>query len=672
MADARPLVGAGAARRPARRRSVAAVCAVAAALCGGAGVAFTGGAPSMGSLAASTSGTQKTRGGTKSGAGGAVATSAAPSSSPEVRASRVVDAGSTVRSSEIYPFLAASGAALVEPHVETNLTVHGAPDEASADPETWAWTVVQQNDMGESSAVLQLGEYVGRFGSTSIVLVFHSVGSYVATARWLGDVSTHVAAEANLICRYVRRNVRALSESERTRYLDGFQTLLRVNGTAGRRSFGAGYVSAHELTAVHLREAGQRLGDHMHDGVGFLTQHVALTSAFETSLQTIDASLAVPYWDFTEDRSAASTLEDLFDPAKNDVWRADWFGSATGSNHAVAEGRFAYQRVPAASDVASSVQNPFGLLRAPWNVNKSPFVTRAHAFCDATFALDDWPSCATHYDLAFSDATASWYGFANAASYAPHGGVHFMVGGYDNCGDVHARLDDVITPLGVGSLELALLQVPKNLWRNMLAEVPESCASDAPQAACHLRCVENAANASFEERAFFSRGMDRDYGSWLDDLNATGWARVLEVLCTTPWSPGEQVEAASPLDVSFWPIHPTLDRLTQYRRLVKPFDGNASDASWLGSSDHSAYCSTPKPDYECHGHHPWDLTVFQTDHYDAGSGRFVRRFATNAEIFEYSNPSDYKLPYVYDSFEWPHCEADGVVFPKPRAQSSSS
>ncbi|KAH8076905.1 hypothetical protein JL720_10203 [Aureococcus anophagefferens] len=225
----------------------------------------------------------------------------------------------------------------------TNLTVHGAPDEASADPETWAWTVVQQNDMGESSAVLQLGEYVGRFGSTSIVLVFHSVGSYVATARWLGDVSTHVAAEANLICRYVRRNVRALSESERTRYLDGFQTLLRVNGTAGRRSFGAGY--------------------------------------------TIDASLAVPYWDFTEDRSAASTLEDLFDPAKNDVWR-------TG--------------------------------RAP-------------------------PPCA-----------------------------------------------------------------------------------------------ENAANASFEERAFFSRGMDRDYGSWLDDLNATGWARVLEVLCTTPWSPGEQVEAASP------------------------------------------------------------------------------------------------------------------------------
>ena len=65
-------------------------------------------------------------------------------------------------------------------------------------------------------------------------------------------------------------------------------------------------------------------------------------------------------------------------------------------------------------------------------------------------------------------------------------------------------------------------------------------------------------------------------------------------------------------------------------------------------------------------------TFARSSYYDAVSGRFVRRFATNAEIFEYSNPSDYKLPYVYDSFEWPHCEADGVVFPKPRAQSSSS
>lgn len=204
----------------------------------------------------------------------------------------------------------------------------------------------------------------------------------------------------------------------------------------------------------------------------------------------------------------------------------------------------------------------------------------------------------------------------------------------------------------------------------MLAEAPETCSSDAPQAECHLRCVESAANVSFGKRVFYSRGMARDYGSWLDDLNATSWSAVIDVLCETPWSPGEQVEAASPLDVSFWPIHPTLDRLTQYRRLVKPFDdATTTDASWLGTSD--SYCSTPKASFECEGHHPWDLTVFETDHYDPTSGRFVRRYATNAEIFDYSNPSDYKLPYVYDAFQWPHCDAAGQSFPKPPVASSS-
>ena len=93
-----------------------------------------------------------------------------------------------------------------------------------------------------------------------------------------------------------------------------------------------------------------------------------------------------------------------------------------------------------------------------------------------------------------------------------------------------------------------------------------------------------------------------------------------------------------------------------------------ADASWLGTSD--SYCSTPKATFECEGHHPWDLTVFETDHYDPTSGRFVRRYATNAEIFDYSNPSDYKLPYVYDTFQWPHCEAIGQSFPRPPSTAS--
>ena len=39
----------------------------------------------------------------------------------------------------------------------------------------------------------------------------------------------------------------------------------------------------------------------------------------------------------------------------------------------------------------------------------------------------------------------------------------------------------------------------------------------------------------------------------------------------TPFTPGEQIESASPIDPSFWPIHPTMDRLLQYKRMAMDF-----------------------------------------------------------------------------------------------------
>ena len=35
---------------------------------------------------------------------------------------------------------------------------------------------------------------------------------------------------------------------------------------------------------------------------------------------------------------------------------------------------------------------------------------------------------------------------------------------------------------------------------------------------------------------------------------------------------------------------------------------------------------------------------------------------TNGEILEYSNPHEYRLPYIYDNFQWTHCEAAGYRF----------
>ena len=41
--------------------------------------------------------------------------------------------------------------------------------------------------------------------------------------------------------------------------------------------------------------------DHMHDVLGFLTQHMGLTLSFEQRLQAVDPSISMPYWDYTID-----------------------------------------------------------------------------------------------------------------------------------------------------------------------------------------------------------------------------------------------------------------------------------------------------------------------------------------------------------------------------------
>ena len=116
--------------------------------------------------------------------------------------------------------------------------------------------------------------------------------------------------------------------------------------------------------------------------------------------------------------------------------------------------------------------------------------------------------------------------------------------------------------------------------------------------------------------------------------------------------------------MSFWPIHPTLDRLLQYKRIVMPF----TDPSW-GSDGTTGpmgtmYCTNPMTS-QCMGHHAEDVTPFLTNSMD-DDGNFASSYLTNAEIFNISSPSNYKLHYIYDGFEWSHCDEAGFKFKPTR------
>ena len=108
------------------------------------------------------------------------------------------------------------------------------------------------------------------------------------------------------------------------------------------------------------------------------------------------------------------------------------------------------------------------------------------------------------------------------------------------------------------------------------------------------------------------------------------------------------MEAASPADVSFWPIHPTMERLLQYKMIVRPF----TDLNWANdaSNDNLPGDGTTLCEYtdesQCEGHHGYDITTFVTSSIDPNTGVVTNDYLTNGELLHSIDPNDYKMTCV--------------------------
>jgi hypothetical protein len=67
------------------------------------------------------------------------------------------------------------------------------------------------------------------------------------------------------------------------------------------------------LTRFHYFNAAQHDQDHIHDDNGFLAQHhLKMTNIYETSVQSVDSTIALSYWDFTIDNALGYLTKDSF------------------------------------------------------------------------------------------------------------------------------------------------------------------------------------------------------------------------------------------------------------------------------------------------------------------------------------------------------------------------
>jgi len=149
-----------------------------------------------------------------------------------------------------------------------------------------------------------------------------------------------------------------------------------------------------------------------------------------------------------------------------------------------------------------------------------------------------------------------------------------------------------------------------------------------------------------------------------EDSDHEGWTKWREFICSGNGFKiftGDHLESASPADPSFWPIHPTTERLLQLKLATGGFDAyewptNApAGGDWV--CNHNTCYPTEDSDkgfYSscCYGHYEFDRLL------DFTTGNRSNYYGpTNSEIYLGNDPSsdDYNMPYIYDSFDWNHC-----------------
>ena len=612
----------------------------------------------------------------------------------------------SLKTTSSYPWLTRNR--LVEPYRETNIEVnlYSAPAEANAvkcDFEVslasseGVYGNIKRESLVRDRGTLDLSTDDAASWRGSFSHPFEAPGQYsVSLSCSVERHDTVVEFQDTLDCFYVRRELRELSTKMRDDFLDAFQVMASTPTAEGVKIYDVNYRSLEDMEIIHVAGSSLKRVDHLHDGLGLITQHAAMTADFELALQSVNPAVAVPYWDFTIDsyeahldaKAKGLPAADYGEIFKNGLlFSGDWFGKTNFESHRVVGGRFADQTVPRSYEY--EIRSPYGFLRAPWNLNPSKYVTRYHKFCgekisaqffvNTTYDADDvknhlaWPTCDTHFSYTNTDTYDSWYEFAAKIGYQPHAPVHAWIGGIGGGSCEDGTWDELyhagkITHQQLMTIKHKAFYFLRKAYKDNVIQVPKHCSADTPVSECKWICEEN----------FWDTEDGEDYAvTYFDIKKSHPYYKevVTKITCETPFWPGDHLEAASPVEASFWPVHPTLERLMQYKQLVRPF----TDKSWNGNGKKT--CLSTR-DTECRGHNAYDATTFATTVMNKGNSKFERRHLTNQQMRESTNPTKwaleetsesedfatiqpgYAMPYVYNHFEWDHCANLGVNFKK--------
>lgn len=135
------------------------------------------------------------------------------------------------------------------------------------------------------------------------------------------DGSKINTVEHKLLCLYVRRELRTLAPADKEEFLEAVRTEFYTLGSDGKEMYGDDFLTAFHMVGWHHWNTAQKSGDNLHNGLGFMLQHIKGANFFETLLQVSNKRVALPYWDFTLDSTESINARD------SNIFSDDWFGT---------------------------------------------------------------------------------------------------------------------------------------------------------------------------------------------------------------------------------------------------------------------------------------------------------------------------------------------------------
>ena len=492
-----------------------------------------------------------------------------------------------------------------------------------------------------------------------------------------GELSGRTS-EGALLCMYVKREFRALTDEDMGKTMDAMYTMWTTTEEVGKELYGDDYHNYAYLLEFHYFNAAWMDADHVHEGIGFLAQHIKMSNIFEKSMQTVDPSISLPYWDYTIETAEGTKVWE------SPMFQENTFGSLMIPNNSTWGWLYRQNSIDDGKIIDGRWTNweaeyntkyddlyfGYGYMRAPWNVNPSKYITRY-------VSIDkDLPGCDSHYTMLEYDTITD---FLHQIPYAPHASTHGVVGGIFGC-DAFDSLREAgyITDVE-GQLNLCKNWIfyLKEIYRSDVLIPPTDCnAVDSKgkysvaleDISCAYTCNEDRMNVLYLMLTHSVLNSDYECVD-VDGMTDEGWNAWIDFICGGAGSlifGGDHLESASPADPSFWPIHPTSERLIQAKYMAGGFASDAWPTDALGEyvcNKVSCYDSDVGDfvlsDDCCYGHFQFDQ-MFDAPNND----RETKVGPTNDDIHRWTNPTkdSYAMPYIYDSFTWDHCTSSGYDF----------